>query len=92
MKRAHAWKCQHCKSELKCVILLILSILDVERLCILFCQVYLNWANSVLSNLGELPCEGVSSIQEGRVLCQLIDKLCSDAGLSNKVEVGGKSI
>ena len=59
-----------------------------EKLYFLFCQVYLNWANSVLSDLGELPCEGVSSVQEGRVLCQLIDKLCTGAGLTNKVEVG----
>ena len=47
----------------------------------------MNWANSVLSDLGELPCEGVSSVQEGRLLCQLIDKLSSEAQLIKKVEV-----
>ena len=52
-----------------------------------FPQVYLNWANSVLSDYGELPCEGVSGIQDGRILCRLIDKLCSDAQLEYKVEV-----
>lgn len=49
-------------------------------------QVYLSWANSVLSDVGSSPCPGVGAIQEGRVLCQLIDQLCPEASLLDKVQ------
>ena len=53
---------------------------------------YLNWANSVLSEYGPVTCPGVSKIQEGKVVCQLIDVLCPDAQLQRRVEVGAKIV
>lgn len=49
-------------------------------------QVYLNWANSVLADIDK-EVEGISSIQEGQVLCQLIDLLCPEACLLQKLQV-----
>ncbi|XP_067671940.1 serine-rich adhesin for platelets-like [Haliotis asinina] len=48
-------------------------------------KVYLNWANSVLSEVGHYV-EGVSAVQDGRVLCDLIDILTNSAGLVDKVQ------
>lgn len=53
-------------------------------------QVYLNWANSVLAETGR-EVEGISSIQEGQVLCQLIDLLCPEACLLQKLQALGSS-
>ncbi|XP_052815975.1 uncharacterized protein LOC128242741 isoform X1 [Mya arenaria] len=53
-------------------------------------QVYLSWANSVLSGRGGgLSCPKVGTIQEGKVICQLIDTLCPDVDLQEKAEQGG---
>ncbi|KAH3892880.1 hypothetical protein DPMN_017013 [Dreissena polymorpha] len=52
-------------------------------------QVYLNWVNSVLSGHGNMVCTGVATIQEGKVICQLIDALCPDADLQHKVQESG---
>ncbi|XP_076458698.1 uncharacterized protein LOC143292372 isoform X2 [Babylonia areolata] len=51
-------------------------------------QVYLSWASSVLSEAG-LSIEGVSGIQEGQVLCQIIDILVPEAGLVAKIQASG---
>ncbi|XP_048243069.1 uncharacterized protein LOC124113706 isoform X3 [Haliotis rufescens] len=48
-------------------------------------EVYLNWANSVLSEVGHYV-EGVSAVQNGRVLCELIDILTNTAGLVGNVQ------
>ncbi|XP_046569391.1 uncharacterized protein LOC124277706 isoform X2 [Haliotis rubra] len=48
-------------------------------------KVYLNWANSVLSEVGHYV-EGVSAVQDGRVLCDLIDILTNSAGLVDNVQ------
>ncbi|XP_071130075.1 interaptin-like isoform X1 [Mytilus edulis] len=53
-------------------------------------QVYLNWANSVLADIDK-EVEGISSIQEGQVLCQLIDLLCPEACLLQKLQASGTS-
>ncbi|XP_063444654.1 uncharacterized protein LOC134725071 isoform X4 [Mytilus trossulus] len=53
-------------------------------------KVYLNWANSVLADIDK-EVEGISSIQEGQVLCQLIDLLCPEACLLQKLQASGTS-
>ncbi|KAK3607149.1 hypothetical protein CHS0354_034305 [Potamilus streckersoni] len=54
-------------------------------------QVYMNWVNSVLSDVRPKS-EGeanVGTLQEGQVLCQLIDTLCPEACLQHKVQSSG---
>ncbi|XP_053392864.1 serine/arginine repetitive matrix protein 2-like isoform X4 [Mercenaria mercenaria] len=54
-------------------------------------QVYLNWVNSVLSDVGGTPCSGVTTVQEGRIVCQLIDKLCPSVTLQQNVRNSGNT-
>lgn len=64
-----------------------LEVTNVQRYLFPWLQVYLNWANSVLSGAGRDLCPGVGAVQEGKVICQLIDVLCPDADLLTKAEV-----
>lgn len=54
-------------------------------------QVYLNWVNSVLSSEGGTPCQGVGTVQEGKILCQLIDHLCPSVTLQKNVQNSGNT-
>ncbi|KAL8563538.1 hypothetical protein ACOMHN_025392 [Nucella lapillus] len=51
-------------------------------------QVYLSWANSVLSEANS-SVENVSGVQDGKVLCQIIDILLPEAGLISKIQASG---
>ncbi|KAL8579371.1 hypothetical protein ACOMHN_026736 [Nucella lapillus] len=51
-------------------------------------QAYLSWTNSVLCEANR-SVEGVSAIQEGKVLCELIDILAPETGLLDKVQASG---
>ncbi|XP_041362910.1 uncharacterized protein LOC121378692 [Gigantopelta aegis] len=64
--------------------------LQKTRLCRVMSvlKVYLNWANSILSEVGR-HVDGTADIQEGRSLCELIDVLAPDAYLVEKCEASG---
>ncbi|XP_012938819.1 uncharacterized protein LOC101852480, partial [Aplysia californica] len=51
-------------------------------------EIYINWVNSVLGEVGG-HVDGVEAVQDGKVLCELIDVLSPDAGLQNKVKATG---
>ncbi|XP_076459283.1 uncharacterized protein LOC143292661 [Babylonia areolata] len=51
-------------------------------------QVYLSWANSLLCEVNR-GVDSVADIQEGRVLCELIDILAPEAALLDKVKATG---
>ncbi|KAK3784070.1 hypothetical protein RRG08_025263 [Elysia crispata] len=51
-------------------------------------QIYINWVNSVLGEAGG-HVEGVEAVQDGKVLCDLIDVLAPDAGLLANVKATG---
>ncbi|KAL4240335.1 alpha-actinin [Mactra antiquata] len=55
--------------------------------------VYLNWVNSVLSDdvTSSTPCSGVPTIQEGKLVCRLIDTLYPEATLISKVQSSGNT-
>ncbi|OWF51781.1 Alpha-actinin, sarcomeric [Mizuhopecten yessoensis] len=51
-------------------------------------QVYLSWANSILRDAGQ-EMRDIGEIQQGEVLCQLIDNLDSTAGLVRQQQLKG---
>ena len=53
---------------------------------VLYLQVYLSWANSVLSEEG-LVLENLTEFQNGVLLCRLLDLLHPPAALLEKIQV-----
>ncbi|CAL1530808.1 unnamed protein product [Lymnaea stagnalis] len=51
-------------------------------------EIYINWVKSVLAEAG-CQIEGVESVQDGKVLCEIIDVLAPSAGLVAKVKTTG---
>ncbi|XP_059173740.1 uncharacterized protein LOC131954204 isoform X2 [Physella acuta] len=51
-------------------------------------EIYISWVNSVLAETGGRV-DGVEAVQEGRVLCELIDILAPTACLVSKVKCSG---
>ncbi|KAL5018239.1 hypothetical protein ScPMuIL_003961 [Solemya velum] len=52
-------------------------------------QVYLSWANSILVEVGK-EIGSIISVQEGPILCHLIDALCPKAQLFNRIQPIGR--
>lgn len=49
-------------------------------------QVYLSWVNSVLRESSR-PVDNVAALQDGRIMCELIDALAPNADLVAKAQV-----
>lgn len=56
----------------------------------MFYQVYVSWVNSILSEVG-LEIEGISDIQDGKALCQVIDLLTGTTELLKAAQVSQNS-
>lgn len=55
-----------------------------------YMQVYISWVNSILSEVG-LEIEGISDIQDGKALCQVIDLLTGTTELLKAAQVSQNS-
>ncbi|KAK7498592.1 hypothetical protein BaRGS_00010252 [Batillaria attramentaria] len=53
-------------------------------------EVYLSWANSVLCEVNR-SVDSVGAVQDGKILCELIDILAPDAGLMAKIQASDTS-
>ena len=49
-------------------------------------KVYISWANSLLCEANR-SVDNVAAVQDGKILCELIDILAPDAGLVAKIQV-----
>lgn len=56
----------------------------------MFYKVYISWVNSILSEVG-LEIEGISDIQDGKALCQVIDLLTGTTELLKAAQVSQNS-
>lgn len=52
----------------------------------MFYKVYISWVNSILSDVGQ-EIEGISDIQDGKALCQVIDLLTGNMELLKAAQV-----